>query len=160
MSYQVYSVTISDDQKNKIRKAKTNDVQVTIRISNDKLSGSDKLMLTETQIKKIEKSKKNGTGTQLTLSASQLKKIDINQLVSGGFLGSIMPAVAEAGKAMQGTYQGMLDNIKAQRERGFQKRIMTGKYDRKRARNERAMQCKEKTIKIWLKDLITLNKNL
>jgi len=137
--YETVKVDLSQKQINTMRKAHSEEKAINIRLTAEKLSGNHPLLVTSTQKQKIEKAKKEGHGVQLAMSVSLLKA---NFSKKGGFIGQLFNAVGEAGSAMQGTYQGMLDNIKAQRERGFQKRIMTGKYDRKRARNERAIQRK------------------
>ena len=61
-----------------------------IRLKNTQLTGSDPFMLTRTQIKKIEKSKANGTGTDIRISAAQIRKQD-----GGSLFSSLMPIVTK-----------------------------------------------------------------
>ena len=47
---------------------------MTLRLSHNQLSGNNELLLTRTQINKIEKSKRDGTGTDIKISISQVRK--------------------------------------------------------------------------------------
>ena len=47
---------------------------MTLRLSHNQLSGGDELLLTNTQIRKIEKSKRDGTGTDIKISTAQMRK--------------------------------------------------------------------------------------
>ena len=61
---------------------------VTLRLKNNQLTGTTKLLLTRTQINKINKSKKNGTGTDIRISVSQMRK------QTGGSLGSLFASLS------------------------------------------------------------------
>ena len=52
------------------------------------LRGSDELMLTKTQINKIKKSMKSGTGVDIKISKSQIRK---SVKYEGNLLTSLMP---------------------------------------------------------------------
>lgn len=54
-------------------------------------------------------------------------------------LAQALPALAEVGKSMQGTIQQGLQGIDNQLQRGFEKKQMTGEYERKEAKNARAV---------------------
>ena len=53
-NYQSYSVSLSDAQKIALAKAIKTKQPITIRLSNSQLTGNDQMMLTKTQIKKIQ----------------------------------------------------------------------------------------------------------
>ena len=52
-----------------------NRTPLTIRIKNSNLSGNDELMLTKTQLGRIQKSLANGTGVDLKISKTQIRKV-------------------------------------------------------------------------------------
>ena len=62
MAYKEVNISISESQKDKIRRAINNKESVTIRIN--PVKGNDKLFLTETQITQLQK----GKPINLTLS--------------------------------------------------------------------------------------------
>lgn len=138
MSYSEYKLSLSEGQLESLKRAKRNQEEVTIRLYNKDLSGSHSVQLTDRQIDRIKKAKANGVGVEITFSKTQMKKQAI-----GGNLAAMLPAIAEAGKAVQGTFQKGIDAVDNQLERGFQKNMMTGKYDRVNARNERAVTRKD-----------------
>ena len=47
---------------------------LTLRIKNGNLIGNDELMLTKTQLKRIQKSLNNGTGADAKISKTQIRK--------------------------------------------------------------------------------------
>ena len=47
---------------------------MTSRLSHNQLSGNNELLLTRTQINKIEESKRDGTGTDIKISIFQVRK--------------------------------------------------------------------------------------
>ena len=48
---------------------------MTLRLKHSNLRGSDELMLTKTKINKIQKSIKNGTGSDIKISKTQIRKV-------------------------------------------------------------------------------------
>ena len=46
-----------------------------LRLKHSNLSGNDELMLTKTQLKKIQKSLANGTGVDIKISKTQIRKV-------------------------------------------------------------------------------------
>ena len=48
--------------------------EITLRLKNNQLRGNDELMLTKTQIKKIEKAARNNTGVDIKISKTQIGK--------------------------------------------------------------------------------------
>ena len=74
-SYFEYGVTLSDNQKNSLVKATNSKSPLTLRIKNSNLKGKDELMLTKTQLKRIQKSLSNGTGADIKISKAQIRKI-------------------------------------------------------------------------------------
>ena len=75
MSYIQYGVKLSTGQKEKLAKALSNKSAVTIRLTKGDLTGSDELMLTKTQLKRIQKTMSNGTGVDLKISKSQIRHL-------------------------------------------------------------------------------------
>ena len=75
-SYQKYKVNLSEGQKEKLRRYFQKKASMTLRLSHNQLSGGrgDELLLTRTQINKIEKSKRDGTGTDIKISIAQMRK--------------------------------------------------------------------------------------
>lgn len=92
-----HKVNLKDIQIRKIKTAYKKKVPVTIQLNKDQLSGSDKLQLTQRQINKIEKSKKEHKGCRITLSYDQLK-----QNHSGGFLPLVFAGLAALGSLVGG----------------------------------------------------------
>ena len=58
MSYQSYSVSLTEGQKANLARAYKNRSSITIRLKNDQLMGNFPLLLTKTQIKRINKADK------------------------------------------------------------------------------------------------------
>ena len=79
MSYQSYSVTLTEGQKANLGRAYKNRSPITIRRKKDQLKGNFPLLLIKTQINRINKADK--TGVDINLSAAQSK--------NGGFLGAL-----------------------------------------------------------------------
>ena len=73
-SYFKYHVSLSDGQKRKLAAAIKKSSPVTLGLGKDKLHGQDELMLTQSQIKKIQKAKKKRTGVELAISNNQIRK--------------------------------------------------------------------------------------
>ena len=68
---------------------------MSIRLAHEDLYGEHVLALTKSQINKITKAYRNGTGTVIKMSVTQLQH---NKKIEGGFLPLILPALATAGK--------------------------------------------------------------
>ena len=75
MSYIKYAVNLSAGQKEKLAKALSNKSAITIRLAKSDLTGSDDLMLTKTQLKRIKKAMSNGTGVDLKISKTQISHL-------------------------------------------------------------------------------------
>ena len=73
-SYQKYKVNLTEGQKVKLQRYFQKRAPMTLRLSHNQLSGNNELLLTRTQINKIEKSKRDGTGTDIKISISQVRK--------------------------------------------------------------------------------------
>lgn len=103
--YQKYGVSISDGQKDNIRRAISAKVGVSIQLSHKDLQGPDVLALTKTQLNKIAKAHQEGKGVVIKLSKAQ---VHANAKVEGGFLAALarmaLPLAARAlpavGKAL------------------------------------------------------------
>ena len=79
--YFEYGVNLSEGQKENLAKAIQTNSELTLRLKNNQLSGSDELMLTKTQLNKIQKAATNRTGVDLKISKTQIRKV-----VQGGSL--------------------------------------------------------------------------
>ena len=73
-TYIEYGVTLTDGQKSKLASAIINQSPLTLRLKHSHLRGSDELMITKRQIKKIKKSIANGTGSDIKISKTQIRK--------------------------------------------------------------------------------------
>ena len=88
-SYRKYNVNLTDGQKEKLRKYFQKRSPMILRLSHNQLNGGDELLLTNRQIRKIEKSKIDGTGTDIRISINQMRK------QSGGNLFSALLPLAK-----------------------------------------------------------------
>ena len=73
-TYIEYGVTLTDGQKSKLMSAIKNKSPLTLRLKHSHLRGSDELMLTRRQINKIEKSLRDGTGSDIKISKTQIRR--------------------------------------------------------------------------------------
>ena len=74
-SYFEYGVNLSDNQKRSLASAMNSKSPLTLTIKHGNLTGNDELMLTKTQLKRIQKSLNNGTGADIKISKTQIKKV-------------------------------------------------------------------------------------
>ena len=72
-SYFEYGVNLSDNQKKSLASAMHSKSPLTLRIKHGNLTGNDELMLTKTQLKRIQKSLNNGTGADIKISKTQIR---------------------------------------------------------------------------------------
>ena len=75
MPYIKYGVNLSDGQKDKLARALSNKSAITIRLTKSDLTGSDDMMLTKTQLKRIKKVMNNSTGVDLKISKTQISHV-------------------------------------------------------------------------------------
>ena len=80
-NYFEYGVNLSVGQKENLAKAIQTNSELTLRLKNNQLRGNDELMLTKTQLNKIQKAAASRTGVDLKISKSQIRKV-----VQGGSL--------------------------------------------------------------------------
>ena len=88
MSYQSYSVRLTEGQKENLARAYKNRSPITIRLKNDQLKGNFPLLLTKTQINRINKADK--TGDDINISKKQISA----QSKNGEFLGALASFLA------------------------------------------------------------------
>ena len=74
-TYFEYGVNLTDNQKRNLASAMNNHTPLTLRIKHRNLTGNDELMLTKTQLKRIQKSLNNGTGADIKISKTQIRKV-------------------------------------------------------------------------------------
>ena len=74
-TYFEYGVNLTDNQKRSLASAMNNRTPLTLRIKHSNLSGNDELMLTTTQLKRIQKSLNNGTGVDIKISKTKIRKV-------------------------------------------------------------------------------------
>ena len=90
MSYQSYSVSLTEGQKENLARAHKNRSPITIRLENEQLKGNFPLLLTKTQINSINKSIADKTGDDIGISKKQISA----QSKNGGFLGALASFLA------------------------------------------------------------------
>ena len=97
--YIPHGVTLSQNQRLKLAKAFKKRESITIRLSHNELTGPDELMLTKTQIGRIQKSYNSGKGVDIKISKTQIGKV----VKKGGSLFSSLAALVPTllPKAMQ-----------------------------------------------------------
>lgn len=110
-----YQINVSENHKEKIKKGYKNKVPITIQLSYEQLlNGKDRILLSERQINKIEKSKKENKGCRLTLTYDQLKKNH-----TGGFLPLLFAGLGALGSLIAGgaaIVKSVNDNKNQQKE--------------------------------------------
>ena len=74
-TYFEYGVNLTDNQKRSLASAMTHRAPLTLRIKHGNLRGNDELMLTKTQLNRIQKSMNNGTGADIKISKTQIRKV-------------------------------------------------------------------------------------
>ena len=74
-TYFEYGVNLTDNQQRSLASAMNNRTPLTLRLKHSNLSGNDELMLTETQLKRIQKSLNDGTGVDIKISETQIRKM-------------------------------------------------------------------------------------
>jgi len=146
MSYKEYKIKLSKGQIDSLKSAKRIGEEVKVRLSKGDLSGSTLVMLTERQIAKISKAKSEGVGLEIIFSKTQIKRqSQLGGAIPIAAIAQAAPALADASKAVQETFQKGIDAIDNQLDRGFEKNKLTGKYDRMADRNQRFAERKNDT---------------
>ena len=92
MSYFKYGLTLTNGQKQKLLKSYQKRVPLKLRLKHGQLSGNDDVFLTRTQVSRIEKSKRDGTGTDIKISQAGIRKQE-----GGSILSSLMPMMSKVG---------------------------------------------------------------
>ena len=95
MSYQSYSVSLTEEQNENLARAYKNRSPITIRLKNEQLRGKFPLLLTKTQINRINKADR--TGVDINISKKQIS----TQSRNGGFLGAFASFFFFARKSFQ-----------------------------------------------------------
>ena len=94
--YTNLKVHISDDQREKIRKALNDGTDVTIQFTAESILSKDPnhtIGFTISQMNKLAGALRNSKGTRIKLSKAQLAH---NKTIEGGFIGSLIAGVASA----------------------------------------------------------------
>ena len=73
-TYFEYKVTLTDNQKRSLASAMNNRTPLILRIKHSNLSGNDELMLTKTQLKRIQ-TLNDGTEVDIKISKTQIRKV-------------------------------------------------------------------------------------
>ena len=94
-TYYRHEVGLSDDQKAKLLKAYKTKTAITPRLKNHDLVGDVPILLTKTQVNKIRRSKRDGTGTEIKISVTQMTK---QQMQEGGLLSALIPMATNVAK--------------------------------------------------------------
>ena len=74
-TYHSYGVTLSPSQRRKLAMAYNEKSLITLRLSHNELSGPNEIMLTMTQIKRIQKAASQGKGVDLKISKTQIRRV-------------------------------------------------------------------------------------
>ena len=74
-SYFENGVKLSDNQKRSLASAMNSRSPLTLRLKHTNLRGYNELMLTKTQLKRIQKSLNNGTGADIKISKTHIRKV-------------------------------------------------------------------------------------
>lgn len=97
------NLNLNNAQLKKIKSAHNKKTGVTIQLANNQIgTGKQKFMLTETQIKKLNKSKKENKGSRLELKFEQIKQ--------GGFLPLLFAGIGAA-SALAGGVSAIANTI-------------------------------------------------
>ena len=91
--YYEHRVSISNGQRDKIRKAIESRTGVTIKLANSDLIGDDLIALTKAQTLRLQKALATDKGLTIKMSKTQVRK---NLQVEGGFLGMLAGLAARA----------------------------------------------------------------
>ena len=92
MTYLKQYINISESQKRKLNKAIKSNMPLTLRITPENIDGDEDspiILLTNSQVQKIDQAVSQGKAVDITLSKTQLSKIK-----SGGFLGALLGGLA------------------------------------------------------------------
>ena len=88
--YFPYGVKLSQGQMQKLSRAYNTRSPITLRLEKSDLKGNNELMLTKTQIKRIEKAIKMNKGVEIKISKTQIRKV----IKHGGALWSSLAGLA------------------------------------------------------------------
>ena len=91
--YYEHRVSISNGQRDKIRKAIESKTGVSIKLANSDLIGDDLIALTKAQTLRLQKALATDKGITIKMSKTQVRK---NLQVEGGFLGMLAGLAARA----------------------------------------------------------------
>ena len=91
-TYHPYKVNLSEGQKKKLGRAFKANCAITLRLSGNQTSGSDELMLTANQKKRIAKAAALGKGVEIKISKTQIRKV----MKQGGSLFSAIIPLARS----------------------------------------------------------------
>ena len=89
-TYHPFKIALTDGQKKKLQKAYVSKTAVNLKVKPDQIGRGDKLLLTETQIKRLKKRSAAGKGMVIQLSKTQIQ----NTAQRGGNLFSAMLGLA------------------------------------------------------------------
>ena len=89
-TYHPYKIELTDGQKKKLQKAYVTKTSVTLRVKPKQIGHGDELLLTATQISRLEKTSAAGKGMEIKLSQTQIQ----NTAQRGGSLFSAMLGLA------------------------------------------------------------------
>ena len=92
MTYIEQNINLTNNQKKKLNNAIKKNVSVSLRITPENISGDESdptILLTRSQVQKIDTATTHGRAVDITLSKTQLSKIK-----SGGFLGALLGGLA------------------------------------------------------------------
>lgn len=111
-TYQLYRLNLSQNQKANLAKAYQNKSEYTLRLSNKQLQGEDKVPLTNSQNKKIQKAELQKKGVEIKISRTQaMKGGSIFSSLAGLATKALPFATKAASHILPGLATGQLDII-------------------------------------------------
>ena len=75
MSYYLFRVNLLEGQRANLARAFKTKSPLTIRLKKNETRGNDELMLTASQIKRINKARALGNGVEIKISKTQIRKV-------------------------------------------------------------------------------------
>jgi len=112
-----------------------NGKELTLRLSNTSLSGSDHVLLTQRQINKIEKAKAKGVGCEIDFSATQMKHHRAKNVDGGAIDPSLILEGIKAGSdGVANIFGSVSSTIQNQKNRENEKQYLTGEVDAHKAK--------------------------
>ena len=128
--YTDVNVNISDNQKQKVKKALAAGTQFSLRLSHEDLVGNDVIAVTQSQLNRLKKAHQAGKGVTIKMSKFQVAH---NMKIQGGFLPLLAGLASQALPFLTGTVLPALGvgALSGLASTGVQKLVGNGLYIKK-----------------------------